>query len=184
MSLSYWVGLLFPGCVIGIIIAVLLVVIPIRRKGDSVLKLGAGNQTTWKREYFGLLLIAALYYIAWAFGLPQTNTLGLGALRIIFQLIFVVATGLLGLSIFLVYCFFSSDIRHSWRRVFCFCFDTSDKQDKTRLIESDPVPNKTPPFEAVFKNPVAEDTNMDDDDQLPPTYDDEEDEKSGFSTID
>lgn len=158
--------------------------IPIKRKADPAVKIG--DQVSWRRDYVGLILVAVFYYIAWGFGLPQTNTLGLGALRVIFQLIFVVATGLLGLSLVFVLCFFSADIRHSWRQIFCFyLFDKTDKKDKKFLINPEAKPAKGglgAPFEAEYENPVAEESTLAD--LQPPGEDDEEEkEEPGLTDI-
>ena len=52
--------------------------------------------TQWFEEWLGVALTLAVFELAWGFGLPSTNTLGLGATRLVFQIIFLVGCIVLG----------------------------------------------------------------------------------------
>ncbi len=50
----------------------------------------------WFEEWLGVALTLVVFELAWGFGLPATNSLGLGPTRLVFQIIFVVACIALG----------------------------------------------------------------------------------------
>ena len=70
-------------------------------------------------EYFGLLVVSVLFYIAWGFGLPAVHSLNLsGPVRLVFQVIFIIATIALGVLMFIFFCILSPDIREAWKSIF------------------------------------------------------------------
>ena len=60
-----------------------------------------------------------LFYIAWGFGLPAAHSLNLGPARLIFQVIFIVATIALGVLMLIFFCILSPEIRKAWKSIFC-----------------------------------------------------------------
>ena len=69
----------------------------------------------WFFDYIGFVLVTACFYVAWSFGLPATRPLNLGPLRLLFQLIFIVACALCGLLMVVFFCLFSMRVRKTLR---------------------------------------------------------------------
>jgi hypothetical protein len=88
----YWYGLLLVGGLIHMLAWLFLFaglcVVHIRREKIN---------TQWFEEWLGIAITLAVFELAWGFGLPSTNTLGLGASRLVFQIIFVVGCIALGI---------------------------------------------------------------------------------------
>lgn len=103
MKWPYWIGMLVIGGVLhlqswcGLIIAPFLKR-PLSRQSET-------DRPTWLRETCGLICSLLFYDIAWGFGLPATHTIGRPYnLRSSFQGIFIVASAILGFTIFLFFC--------------------------------------------------------------------------------
>lgn len=69
---------------------------------------------TWFKEWLGIAMILIVFEVTWGLGIPSTNSLGLGATRLVFQIIFVVCSVLLGLVVFLTFVLLCSDARGMW----------------------------------------------------------------------
>ena len=79
---------------------------------------GKDDNSTWVREYIGLLVIVILFFIAWGFGIPATHPLNRGnLLRTAFQFIFIVGCFLLGITVFLFFCLLSREVREKWLKM-------------------------------------------------------------------
>jgi hypothetical protein len=95
----YWYGLLLVGGIFLLFTAVLLILTPlIQARDTSVLKV---TKSRWNTDYLCLLSIAIFFYVAWGFGLPSLHPLNIGAARIIFQVIFIMSSFLLGVFVVL-----------------------------------------------------------------------------------
>ena len=108
----YWFGLLLPS---GISIAVtflLLFVAPCLQ--HHVHLKDKDDNSTWRREYIGLVFTLILFCITWGFGIPATNRLNIGIGRVIFQAIFITGSFLLGITVLLFFCLFSQEVRKKW----------------------------------------------------------------------
>lgn len=68
--------------------------------------------------FFGLFIVFVLFYIAWGFGLPAVHPLNLGPVRIIFQVIFIIATIALGILMLIFFCMLPPEIRTAWKSCF------------------------------------------------------------------
>ena len=55
-----------------------------------------------------------VFEVAWGFGLPSTNSLGLGATRFVFQILFVVGSAALGLVMFIFFVLLLREARETW----------------------------------------------------------------------
>ena len=87
------------------------------------------DASTWVKEYVGLArlvdctsnplgvhdcsLSLILFFITWGFGIPAIHRLNIG-IRIIFQVIFITGSFLLGITMFLFFCLLSWEVRHKW----------------------------------------------------------------------
>ena len=90
--------------------AIVLVAIPIVKR-RAVAK---GSHDPWLREFVGLLLVYICYFVAWGFGLPAMVTLGNSVMRILFQVIYILASSLLGVFLLLFFMILSKQIRSRW----------------------------------------------------------------------
>ena len=107
----YWFALIAPWGIIHLLAYIVLLFSPfVYRHKNKIM----GSHSTWLREHIGLLLAFVFFDIAWGVGLPSTHSLDLGAIRVIFQVIFVVSSILLGLVIFVVFCMLSREVRGVW----------------------------------------------------------------------
>ena len=70
--------------------------------------------TQWFEEWLGIALTLVIFELAWGFGLPATNSLGLGATRLVFQIIFVIACVSLGVVEFVFFVVLLRDPREVW----------------------------------------------------------------------
>ena len=61
-----------------------------------------------------MVLTLLLFEVAWGFGLPATNSLGLGATRLVFQILFVIASAVLGLVMLIFFVFLNREAREVW----------------------------------------------------------------------
>jgi len=71
------------------------------------------DTSTWVKEYVRLALSLILFFITWGFGIPATHRLNIG-IRIIFQVIFISGSFLLGITMFLFFCLLSREVRQKW----------------------------------------------------------------------
>ena len=94
MSEPYWYGLLLIGGIFLIFTAVTLIIIPTVRGKNSHAK--KGTKPRWHTDYIGIFSISIFFYLAWGFGLPSVHPLNIGDVRILFQVIFIVSSCLLG----------------------------------------------------------------------------------------
>ena len=79
---------------------------------------GKDDNSTWVREYIGLFVIVILFCIAWGFGIPATHPLNRGNfLRTAFQIIFIAGCFLLGITVFLLFCLLSREVREKWLKL-------------------------------------------------------------------
>lgn len=72
----------------------------------------------WWIEFVGLFVTFVLFFVAWGFGLPALHQLNLGAVRVVFQIIFVVSIIALGVVILVFFCILSPEIREAWKSLF------------------------------------------------------------------
>lgn len=93
----------------------------------------------WVFEYIGLFFVFVFYFVAWGFGLPATNPLNLGVTRPVFQVIFIGASFLLGLTLFIFYCLLSRQIRESWKTFFSSFIPGRSKKYKLRSDHPGPI---------------------------------------------
>ena len=106
VSGPYWYGLLLIGGLLLLFTTLFLFLVPfLHVKGKR------GFSSRWYNDYIGLLVICICFYVAWGFGLPATRPLNLGAVRIVFQVIFIVSNILLGLTMIITYCLLSEQVR-------------------------------------------------------------------------
>ncbi|CAI8042979.1 Adhesion G protein-coupled receptor L3 [Geodia barretti] len=123
----YWYGLLLVGGLIHMLAWLFLFaglcVVHIRREKIS---------TQWFEEWLGIALTLAVFELAWGFGLPSTNTLGLGASRLVFQIVFVVGCIALGIVELVFFVVLLREPREVWTGLVNRCipgrsggFDTS-----------------------------------------------------------
>lgn len=140
------------------------------------------DRTAWKREQFGLLLAIVFFDIAWGFGLPAlqfTESLDT-SLRTAFQIVFIVFSALLGISVFLFFCLLSHEVRKKILQLFtrgrsgaftptAFTDQHHVKENIYALTEVDTKPgaqgesptssgstDEKPSFDFVFSNPMTE----------------------------
>ena len=106
----YWYGLLLAAGIIHIACWCILLtgLLPIRREKNDY---GFGP---WFKEWLGIALTFVVFEVAWGFGLPSTNSLGLGATRFVFQILFVVGSAALGLVMFIFFVLLLRDARETW----------------------------------------------------------------------
>lgn len=90
--------------------AIALFAVPIVKRKAAA----EGSRDPWIREFVGLLLVFTSYLTAWSFGLPAMLTLGNEVMRIIFQVVYILASSLLGVFLFLFFAVFSKQIRNHW----------------------------------------------------------------------
>ena len=107
MKLLFHFGLLIPWGAVHILAVLLLFLACFiqcrhndRKNNTSV--------CSWTRETFGLLLMFLFFDVAWGFVFYSFPC------HKICQLIFIVSSCLLGLTIFVFFCLFSSDVRKKW----------------------------------------------------------------------
>ena len=120
MAGPYWYGLLLVGGLMLLFTGLLLGIIPLlRRRGDSQdqEKRGPGFSSRWSIDYIALFAICVCFGVTWAFGLPSLRPLHLGAVRIVFQIVFVASNILLGILMVLSYCILSAQVR----ALYCSC---------------------------------------------------------------
>ena len=98
-----------------LVTAVLFIVAAIARKKQPRNK--EEDKSFWI-EFFGLFIVFTLFYIAWGFGLPSVHPLNLGTARVIFQVIFIIATIALGVLMLIFFCMLSPEIRNAWKTCF------------------------------------------------------------------
>lgn len=106
----FWYGLLIPAMLFMLLTAVVLVAIPVVKR-RAVAK---GSHDPWLREFVGLLLVYICYFVAWGFGLPSMVSLGNGSMQVLFQVIYILASSLLGVFLLLFFAIFSKQIRNHW----------------------------------------------------------------------
>lgn len=70
---------------------------------------------SWFEEWLGIALTILFFELAWGFGLPATNSLELGATRLVFQILFLVLCVLLGLVMFIFFVLLPVEGRDTWR---------------------------------------------------------------------
>ena len=107
---AFWYGLFLIGGLLLLLTAFLLVLIPILRRGSNTTD-KRGFNSRWYSDYIGLFIIAICFYITWGFGLPALRPLYLGALRLVFQIIFLLGNIILGIVMIVVYCLLSEQVR-------------------------------------------------------------------------
>lgn len=73
---------------------------------------------SWFEEWLGIALTILFFELAWGFGLPATNSLDLGATRLVFQIVFLVLCILLGLVMFIFFVLVPMEGRDIWRSWF------------------------------------------------------------------
>lgn len=164
VSGPYWYGLLLIGGMFLLLTSVLLILYPVQAKYGNAQKssIGLSRYT----DYVGLLAISICFYLAWGVVLPATRPLNLGAVRVVFQVIFIVCSSLLGLLMVLCYCILSESVR----KAYCQCCKRSNQSYEFRenpYVTDDNVFAMTPKDEeecVEFKNPAV------DDDPPPPDY--------------
>ena len=127
-SYSYWIGLLMIGGLLLIITGVLLIAIFIRFKTETI---SSSTLTAhqWYLNYFGLLLVASCFFMAWAFGLPAMRPLNLGYGRLVLQILFILFCILCGVLMVVFFCFLSPQARAS----LC-CSSNKEKKDDTAAV--------------------------------------------------
>lgn len=111
MSGPYWFGLLLTGSMFLLLTSVFIVLIPVHLKYGHEQKFVSGSRYT---NYIAILAISVCFYLAWGFGLPATRPLNLGAVRLVFEVIFIVCSCLLGLVMVLCYCLLSEQVRKAY----------------------------------------------------------------------
>ena len=106
----YWYGLLLAAGIIHIACWCILLtgLLPIRREKNDY-RFG-----TWFKEWLGIALTFVVFEVAWGFGLPSTNSLGLGATRFVFQILFVLGSAALGLVMFIFFVLHLREARETW----------------------------------------------------------------------
>ena len=107
MSGPYWYGLLLIGGMFLLLTVILIIMFPVH------LKYGHTKKANYSK-YIALIAVSLCFYLAWGFVLPATRPLYLGAVRIVFEIIFIVCSSLLGLLMILFYCFLTEV-----RQIYC-----------------------------------------------------------------
>lgn len=98
-------------------IAALIAIPVVKRKSVAEV-----SHDPWRRDFIGLAVICLCYYVAWGFGLPAMLTLGSGAMRVLFQVIYILASSLLGVFLLLFFVLLSKEIRARWKELGqCLC---------------------------------------------------------------
>ena len=110
MSGPYQYGLLLIGGLLLVCTAFFLFMVPILHLTSKKTE-KHGFSSHWYNDFIGLIGICICFYVAWGFGLPALRPLNLGIVRIVFQVIFIVATIILGLLMILFYCFMAQQVR-------------------------------------------------------------------------
>lgn len=107
----YWYGLLLIGCSFLVLSIVFIFMFPFNVKYIHTEK----KKSTYPRytDYIALITIVAFFYIAWGFGLPATRPIYLGVARVIFEIIFIVFSSLLGFAMVLFYIILSDKVRNA-----------------------------------------------------------------------
>ena len=107
--------------------AVLFVVGVVMRKRQPR---GKEEDKQWWIEFIGLFIVFALFFVTWGFGLPAVHPLNLGIARVVFQVIFIVANIVLGVTMIVVFCALSPEIRKAWKSLLsCFMPGTMKSLD-------------------------------------------------------
>lgn len=141
-----------------VVTAVLFVVGVVVRKRQPRSK---EEDKQWWIEFFGLFVIFALFFVAWGFGLPAVHPLNLGVTRVLFQVIFMVAIIAVGMTMLVVFCVLSPEIREAWKSFFRhFIPGTSKSFDVARGGRQDVEQN------FYMTNRSASETKIEDGDDL------------------
>ena len=69
---------------------------------------------SWFEEWLGIALTLLIFELAWGFGLPATNSLDLGATRLIFQILFLLGSLALGIVMFVFFVLLLREAREVW----------------------------------------------------------------------
>ena len=111
MSEPYWYGLLLIVGMFLLLTVIFIIVLPIHLKYSD-----SGSKKAHYSKYVALIAVSLCFYLAWGFVLPATRPLYLGDVRIVFEIIFIVCSSLLGLLMILFYCFLTEV-----RQIYCLC---------------------------------------------------------------
>lgn len=110
---AYWYGMLLIGGLLLLLTMIFILIFPFNVRYVHNAK--SKTKTTFPRytDYITLMVVTLFFYAAWGFGLPALRPLNLGILRIIFECIFIVCSGLLGVAMVCGYVFFSEKVRNA-----------------------------------------------------------------------
>ena len=157
---------------------VLLAIAPIHFKYGSVQQ--KSSRFAWYAEYFGVLAVAILFYVAWGFGIPATHPLNLGVARVIFQVIFIVCSICQGVVMVLCFCFLSQKVRHA-----CCCGQIRPSYPITNTSNAGTTDANAYAMAGggdglLFENPISDEKNF----AEPPDLENIKFEFSGSATAD
>lgn len=100
------------------VVSVLFVVGVVMKKRQPQ---GKEEDKQWWIEFLGLFIVFALFFVTWGFGLPAVHPLNLGITRVVFQFIFIVANIVLGVTMLVMFCVLSPEVRVAWKNLLrCF----------------------------------------------------------------
>jgi hypothetical protein len=137
----YWYGLLLLGALVHVLAWVCLFagLCLVHIRGEKV------NPNQWFQQWLGVALTLLVFELAWGFGLPSTNSLGLGATRLVFQIVFLVGCVALGVVELIFFVLVPREAREVWTGLVNRCipgrsggFDTTQQLSYGVSIETNP----------------------------------------------
>ena len=115
VSGPYWYGLLLVAGMFLLLTAVFIVLLPVQVKyGQDSQELKSVLGSPRYTNYVAVIVISICFYLAWGFILPALRPLNLGVVRIVFEVIFIVCSSLMGLVMVLCYILLAKHVRSAF----------------------------------------------------------------------